>query len=52
MNKDIFPITHELRHVWITGDKKLFLDRKKAQAHQKQLEEDAALLSGLPDINE
>lgn len=53
MRKDIFPMTHELRHVWITGDKKLFLDRKKAKAHQKKLEDDAEMLDaleGLPSI--
>ena len=32
------PMTHELRHIYITGDGKVFLDKAKAEAHQKQLE--------------
>ncbi len=43
-------MTHELRHIFITGDKKVFLDRKEAKAHQKKLEEEAAMLDGLEDL--
>ncbi len=35
---DVRPLTHELRHVYIAGDGKVFLDKAKAEAHQKQIE--------------
>ena len=35
---DIKPMSHELRHVYITGDRKLFLDEDKAKLHQEYLE--------------
>ena len=38
MKEDVRPMSHELRHVWITGDGKAFLDSKEAEAHQKLLE--------------
>ncbi|QDP50155.1 MAG: hypothetical protein Unbinned4311contig1001_45 [Prokaryotic dsDNA virus sp.] len=36
--QDVRPLTHELRHVYIAGDGKVFLDKAKAEAHQKQIE--------------
>jgi len=36
---DVRPMTTELRHVYIAGDGKVFLDKAKAEAHQKQIEE-------------
>ena len=35
---DIKPMTKELHHVWITGDRKFFLDKKEAEAHQRLYE--------------
>ena len=32
------PMTHELAHVWITGDGRYFLSEKEAKKHQSKLE--------------
>ena len=32
------PMTHELAHVWITGDGRYFLKEKEAKQHQNKLE--------------
>tara|TARA_Y100001938_G_C8094118_1_gene436999 strand:+ start:2522 stop:2677 length:156 start_codon:yes stop_codon:yes gene_type:complete len=35
---DVRPMSHELRNVYITGDRKVFLDRDEAKKHQEYLE--------------
>ena len=35
---DIKPMTKELHHVWITGDRKFFLNKKEAEVHQELYE--------------
>ena len=32
------PISTELKHVWITADKRMFFDKWKAERHQRKLE--------------
>lgn len=32
------PMSHELTHVWITGDGRYFINRKEARLHQAKLE--------------
>tara|TARA_Y100000593_G_scaffold32119_1_gene63306 strand:- start:5120 stop:5293 length:174 start_codon:yes stop_codon:yes gene_type:complete len=51
MEKDLFPITHELMHIYITADRKRFFTRKEAEEHQESLRE-FDLLDGLPDLDE
>ena len=51
MEKDLFPITHELMHIYITADKKRFFTREEAVKHQESLKE-PSLLDGLPDLDE
>ena len=32
------PMSHELTHVWITGDGRYFINKKEAKRHQAKLE--------------
>lgn len=38
MRDDIRPMSHELCHVWITGDGRYFLNKHEAEQHQKLIE--------------
>ena len=34
------PISHELKHISITADGRMFFDKLKAERHQKRLEKE------------
>ena len=43
MREDVRPMSHELHHVYITGDGRFFLNKDEATKHQNKLERLASI---------